>query len=297
MRSKLFHSINIFTQRSFRINFLFTCLHKHWGLFTFTDWGQSLVTAYLVDILRVGGATAAAGAGADLPLNTLCRVWLLLLLLLELGLLLLLLLLQLLLLLLQLDRSDRLLLRTGQVTWLYAHIAGHHAWTGAAVWWAGQWGNLKTNTSMSPPPQWPLVPVLLVVSGSLAWCGWGLWARRSRSWGPRTRSRRGWGPGQARPAGGRPDLLVQGPRVASVATPVRVGGSETWAANRKGCDQTGVSCIMSASSPTPAKQFRRCSELWTSTFQHVIIIQITNVNFLQNGFCDCNWYFKVKQWF
>ena len=93
--------------------------------------------------MRVGGSpgapgsAAAAGAGADLPLNTLCRVWLLLLLLLELGLLLLLLLLQLLLLLLQLDGSDRLLLRTGQagqVTRLYAHIARHHAWTGAAVW-------------------------------------------------------------------------------------------------------------------------------------------------------------------
>lgn len=92
-----------------------------------------IVKVILVDILRVGGA-ATAGAGADLPLNTLCRVWLLLLLLLQLGLLLLLLLLKLLLLLLQLDRSDRLLLRTGEVTRLYAHIARHHAWTGAAVW-------------------------------------------------------------------------------------------------------------------------------------------------------------------
>ena len=89
---------------------------------------------YLVDILGMGGPAPAAGASADLPLNTLCRVWLLLLLLLQLGLLLLLLLLKLLLLLLQLDRSDRLLLRTGEVTRLYAHIARHHAWTGAAVW-------------------------------------------------------------------------------------------------------------------------------------------------------------------
>ena len=114
--------------------------------------------------------------------------------------------------------------------------------------------------------------LLLVVSGSPAWCGSGLWATRSRSWGRQSRSRRGRGPGQARPAGGRQDRLVQGPRVASDATPVRVGGSETWAANRKGCDQTGVSCIMSASLQHQQNK--------SGTIKHVKTIQFTYVNFV-----------------
>ena len=82
-----------------------------------------------------------------------------------------------------------------------------------------------------------VMAVLLVVSESLAWCEWDWWARR-RSWGRRSRSHRGWGQAQARPAGDLQDLRVPEPRVASDATPVRVGGSETWAAKRKGCDQT-----------------------------------------------------------
>ena len=104
MRWKFLKSIKIFTfwRKKFPLNISPFHLFTQTVLVGISETETEATghwTAYLVDILRVGGAPTA-GAGADLPLNTLCRVWLLLLLLLQLGLLLLLLLLKLLLLLL-----------------------------------------------------------------------------------------------------------------------------------------------------------------------------------------------------